>query len=137
MLAIRLATSTLSSNRPWMKPVPAGISLPMMTFSFRPNSASSVPAIAAPANTLMVCWKDEADRNESVVNEALVTPSRISAKRAGCLPCANSASLPWRIARRSTKSAGRYSVSPGRVTCTLPIILRMITSKCLSLMFWP
>ena len=49
----------------------------MITFSFKPNSGSVVEPIAAPASTLMVCWKDEAERNESVLSEALVTPSRI------------------------------------------------------------
>ncbi len=32
----------------------------MITFSFKPKSGSVVEPIAAPASTLIVCWKDEA-----------------------------------------------------------------------------
>jgi len=50
-----------------------------MTFSFKPYNGSPVEAMAAPASTLMVCWKEEADSHESVLKEALVTPNKISA----------------------------------------------------------
>jgi len=43
-------------------PVAAGISLPMMTFSFRPRRLSSLPAIAASVSTRVVSWKEAADR---------------------------------------------------------------------------
>ena len=65
------------------KPVPAGISLPIMTFSFRPMRRSSLPAIAAPANTLMVCWKELADRKLSVLSDAFVIPNRTGSACAG------------------------------------------------------
>ena len=42
-------------------PVPAGMSLPMMTFSFRPSSVSSLPWIAASVSTRVVSWKEAAD----------------------------------------------------------------------------
>ncbi len=45
--------------------------------------------IAAPANTLIVCWNEEAERNELVLRDALVTPSSTSENLAGCLPSAS------------------------------------------------
>jgi len=38
----------------FLKPVPAGISLPTITFSFNPNSLSFFPFIAASVRTLVV-----------------------------------------------------------------------------------
>ena len=66
--------------------IPAGISLPMITFSFRPSSGSTLPLIAASVSTRVVSWKDAADRKESVAREALVIPSRIGLPIAGSLP---------------------------------------------------
>ena len=37
-----------------VKPVPAGTSLPTITFSFRPSSLSTFPLIEASVNTLVV-----------------------------------------------------------------------------------
>ena len=47
-------------SRYFLIPVPAGICLPMMTFSFRPISGSTLPLIAASVRTLVVSWKDAA-----------------------------------------------------------------------------
>ena len=46
--------------------IPAGISLPMITFSFKPTSGSIFPLIAASVRTFVVSWKDAAERNELV-----------------------------------------------------------------------
>src|SRR5207244_9690180 len=45
-------------------PVPAGISFPMMTFSFSPSSESLLPEIAASVSTRVVSWNDAADSHE-------------------------------------------------------------------------
>ena len=37
-------------------PVPAGISFPIITFSFNPSKSSTFPFIAASVNTLVVSW---------------------------------------------------------------------------------
>ena len=59
------------------RPVAAGISFPMITFSFSPSSRSILPSIAASVSTFVVSWKEAADRNDSVASDALVMP-RIS-----------------------------------------------------------
>ena len=56
----------------------AGISFPMITFSFRPSSRSVLPSSAASVSTLVVSWNEAADRKESVASEALVMPRMIS-----------------------------------------------------------
>src|SRR5947199_258530 len=53
-------------------PVPAGISLPMMTFSFSPSSESLLAWIAASVSTRVVSWNDAADSHDSVASDALV-----------------------------------------------------------------
>ena len=50
----------------------------MMTFSFRPLRRSILPSSAASVSTLVVSWKEAADRNESVFSDALVMPRMIS-----------------------------------------------------------
>src|SRR6266699_3766644 len=45
-------------------PVPAGMSLPMMTFSFSPSSESDLAWIAASVSTLVVSWNEAADSHE-------------------------------------------------------------------------
>ena len=64
-------------------PVPAGMSLPMMTFSLRPMSGSTLPLMAASVRTRVVSWNDAAERKESVAREAFVMPSRIGLATAG------------------------------------------------------
>ena len=56
------------------RPVAAGISFPMITFSFSPSRRSILPSIAASVSTFVVSWKDAADRNDSVASDALVMP---------------------------------------------------------------
>src|SRR5439155_579796 len=55
-------------------PVPAGMSLPMMTFSFRPSSESDRAWIAASVSTRVVSWNDAADSHYSVASDAFVMP---------------------------------------------------------------
>ena len=70
------------------RPVAAGMSLPMMTFSLRPRSSSTLPSRAASVSTLVVSWKEAADRKLSVASEALVMPRMISSQVAGSPPFA-------------------------------------------------
>ena len=67
-------------------PVPAGIKRPMITFSFRPCSLSTLPRTAASVNTLAVSWNDAADKKESVSKATLVIPSNTFLPLAGFLP---------------------------------------------------
>ena len=67
-------------------PVPAGINLPIITFSLIPLSLSSFPSIADSVRTLVVSWNDAADRNESVAKDALVIPSNVLLPVAGFFP---------------------------------------------------
>ena len=67
------------------RPVAAGISLPMITFSFRPMRRSRLPSRAASVSTLVVSWKEAAERNDSVASEALVIPRITGSARAGRL----------------------------------------------------
>ena len=69
-------------------PVAAGMSLPMMTFSFRPSSSSDLPAIAASVSTRVVSWNEAADRKLSVASDAFVMPRRTEWPTAGSPPAA-------------------------------------------------
>src|ERR1044072_3183484 len=71
-----------------LMPVPAGISLPMITFSFRPTSLSDRPLIAASVRTRVVSWKEAADSHESVASDAFVMPIRTGRPEAGSPPAA-------------------------------------------------
>jgi hypothetical protein len=73
-------------------PVPAGISRPTMTFSFRPTSLSRLPCTEASVSTRVVSWKDAAEMKDRVCSDALVIPSRIGS------PCAGG--RPWRSPSR-------------------------------------
>lgn len=43
-----------------------GINFPIITFSFKPRSGSTLPLIAASVKFLVVSWKDAADKKESL-----------------------------------------------------------------------
>ncbi len=58
----------------------------MMMFSLRPRSGSTFPLIAASVSTLVVSWKEAAERKLFVESEALVIPKQ-HARRAGRFPC--------------------------------------------------
>ena len=47
-----------------LSPVPAGISLPTITFSFKPCSTSIFPFIAASVRTRVVSWNEAAEIND-------------------------------------------------------------------------
>ena len=77
------SAGSISIPRYFFRPVAAGISLPMITFSLRPSSRSILPSIAASVSTLVVSWNDAADRNDSVASDAFVIP-RISGSNVAC-----------------------------------------------------
>ena len=64
-------------------PVPAGMRRPTMTFSFKPSKVSVLPLTAASVNTRVVSWKEAAEMNERVCNDALVIPRRTGVPEAG------------------------------------------------------
>ena len=68
-----------------LRPVAAGISLPMITFSFRPSSRSVLPSIDASVSTFVVSWKEAAERKDSVASDAFVIP-RMSGSNVACSP---------------------------------------------------
>ena len=74
-------------------PEPAGISLPMMMFSFRPKSWSLLPSMAASVSTRVVSWKEAAESQLSVASDALVIPISSGRPSAGRLPSSTS----WRL----------------------------------------
>ena len=90
-----------------MLPVPAGISLPKITFSFNPDNSSTFPLIAASVKILVVSWNDAADKNESVSNAALVIPKRIGIPVAGFLPTITASLLPAENSRKLTRLPGK------------------------------
>ena len=57
-----------------LEPVPAGINLPIITFSFKPRSLSVLPEHAASVSTLVVSWKEAAEIKLSVLRAAFVIP---------------------------------------------------------------
>ena len=69
-----------------MLPEPAGINLPMITFSINPASGSILPLIAASVKIRVVSWNEAADKNESVSSAALVIPSNNGLPIAGTFP---------------------------------------------------
>ena len=58
------------------RPVPAGINLPTITFSFKPTNLSDFPPTAASVKTLVVSWNDAAEMKEDVDKLALVIPCK-------------------------------------------------------------
>ena len=126
-------------------PVPAGISLPMITFSFSPISGSILPLIAASVSTFVVSWKDAADRKEFVAREAFVIPRMTRFPSATSLRSLSGSSLfsstifsfASSKSRMSTSVPGRNSVSPLFSMRIFFSIWRTITSICLSLISTP
>ena len=53
-------------------PVPAGINLPTITFSFKPISLSSLPETAASVRTRVVSWNEAAEINDLVLRLAFL-----------------------------------------------------------------
>ena len=71
-----------------------------------------MPLIAASVRTLVVSWKEAAERKESVASDAFVIPRRTLVPFAGSLPSASSASFVFSNVSQSTRLPGRKSVSP-------------------------
>ena len=82
-----------------------------MTFSFKPMRWSTFPLMAASVRTLVVSWKEAAERKESVAKEALVIPmSRVVAVGiTSSLP--SSWVSPASIRARTSASASKNSIS--------------------------
>ena len=118
-------------------PVPAGISLPMMTFSLRPISESLLPSMAASVSTRVVSWKEAADSHDSVASDALVMPSSSGRPLAGVAPRSSASRFACSNVARSTSSPGSSWVSPPSRTVTRLSICRTISSMCLSWMVTP
>ncbi len=83
-------------------PVPAGISFPMITFSFSPSSESVLPEIAASVSTRVVSWNEAADSHESVASDAFVIPISTGRALAGSPPSSTTFRLISSNALRST-----------------------------------
>ena len=62
------------------------MSLPIITFSFKPLSQSDLPSIAASVRTLVASWKEAAEIKLSVLREALVIPNKTGVNSAGAPP---------------------------------------------------
>jgi hypothetical protein len=118
-------------------PVPAGMSLPMMTFSFRPISESLRALIAASVSTRVVSWNEAADNHDSVASDALVMPMSTGRPAAGSPPSATDRRFSVSNNARSTSTPGRNSVEPESMTVTRLSICRMMISMCLSWMSTP
>ena len=118
-------------------PVPAGMSLPMMTFSLSPSNLSFFPLIAASVSTLVVSWKEAADKNEFVARDAFVIPSSTRFPLAGVLPSASAMLLASASSNLVYMLPGRRSVSPGSSILNFDSIWLAIISMCLSLMSTP
>src|ERR671939_666580 len=95
-----------------LKPVPAGMSFPMITFSFRPRSESLLAWIAASVRTRVVSWKEAADSHDSVASDAFVMPMRTGRPEAGSPPSATTRRFSASKDGRSTSEFGRNSVDP-------------------------
>src|SRR5438093_800161 len=119
------------------RPVPAGMSLPMMTFSLSPSSRSFWPIVAASVRTRVVSWNDAAARKELVESDAFVTPRSTVCAVAGSPPAAIVRALISSNSNRSKSSIGRSSVSPASSIRTFRSIWRTMISMCLSLIVTP
>src|SRR5437773_1484463 len=118
-------------------PVPAGISLPMITFSFSPIRWSLAPLIAASVSTRVVSWKEAAARNDEVLRDALVTPRSTVWAVAGSPPSDRTLLFSSSKSSRSISSVGSRSTSPGWSIRTFRSICRTMISMCLSLIVTP
>ena len=66
-----------------------------------------MPSSAASVSTLVVSWKEAADRNESVASEALVMPRMIGSNWACSFLAFLSSAFTLAISWRSMKAPGR------------------------------
>ena len=115
-----------------LAPVPAGISLPRITFSLSPCNISHLPRVAASVKILVVSWNEAADKNESVSRDALVIPSITGFPVAGTPPAKITGLFISANSLNGTASPSIRLVSPGSITLILVIILLTTVSTCLS-----
>ena len=114
------------------KPLPAGINLPVITFSFKPCNGSILPLIAASVKTFVVSWNDAPDKNESVSKAAFVIPKTSGLQTAGFLPSSKAALFFSVNSTTETFVPLIKSVSPESIIKTFLSICLTITSICLS-----
>src|ERR1700740_140061 len=88
-------------------PERAWISLPMITFSFRPSSESDRAWIAASVSTRVVSWKEAADSHDSVASDAFVMPMRVGGPAAGGTPRLNDGAVDFLELRPLDQLAGQ------------------------------
>ena len=62
------------------------MSLPTITFSFKPFNVSTLPKVAASVNTLVVSWNDAAEIKELVCKLAFVIPNNTGSYNTSFLP---------------------------------------------------
>ena len=74
-LALSCSLACLSQSI-LVNPVPAGTSLPTITFSFKPSNLSVLPLIEASVRTLVVSWNEAAEMKELVCRDAFVIPNK-------------------------------------------------------------
>ena len=82
-----------------LRPVPAGILCPTITFSFKPSKVSTLPFTAASLRTFVVSWNDAAEINDLVCNDALVIPCKIGVAVAGLASLATTTALSSRLSK--------------------------------------
>ena len=99
-------------------PVPAGIRLPTITFSFKPRRSSRFPLTAASVSTRVVSWKAAAEIKLSVLIAALVMPKRSGLKTAGFPPSCITLLFSSLTRHFSTISPSMKLVLPGLSTST-------------------
>ena len=101
-------------------PVPAGMSLPMMTFSLSPIRWSLAPLMAASVSTRVVSWKDAAARKDEVLSDALVTPRSTVWAVAGSPPSDRTRLFASSKSSRSISSVGQQVDVARLVDADLP-----------------
>ena len=93
--------------------------------------------IAASVNTLVVSWKDAADKKLSVASDAFVIPSRTLCPFAGIFPSASSSAFSLLNSLISTNEPTNIWLSPLSSILTFLSICLEIISMCLSLISTP
>src|SRR3954449_1363735 len=127
------SVAVMDTLRYRLRPVDAGISLPMITFSLSPFSESDLPSRAASVSTFVVSWNEAADRKLSVASEAFVMPRMIGVHSSPSFFAFFSFATSVSSFGLSTSSPGSIeSLSPAESSRTFFSIWRTISSMCLS-----
>src|SRR3989344_1414688 len=114
----------------FLKPVPAGIKRPMMTFSLRPRRLSTPPLMAFSMSTRLVFWKDAADSQLLVRSDTSVMPRATDSALASLAPSFATRLFSSMKAVFSTMSPMEKLVSPAPLIFLRENIWRTIISVC-------